>query len=108
MSLVFHVHIYDPSRLVVSEKASISELGKVRGVGSFGKVYCWHELPAECTEINQSLFKLNLVFNFKTKKLSRRAFFDCEKCIPSRAPPPPITPHHIYNTTTKPQRLQRI
>ena len=26
-------------------------------------------------------------------KLSRRAFFDCEKCIPSRAPPH-ITPHH--------------
>ena len=25
---------------------------------------------------------------------SRCAFFDCEKCIPSRAPPPPNPPHH--------------
>ena len=43
-------------------------------------------------------------------KLSRRAFFDCEKCIPSWAPPlnPHITLHHTYNTTTKPQRLQSI
>ena len=45
-------------------------------------------------------------------QLSRRAFFDREKCIPSRAPhphpTPHITPHHTYNTTPKPQRLQRI